>query len=120
MWRLAARLSPSAALPAQEGAHEETRLLGSIGMVRADRTGAPRPTSLPHTIGARCVFQMAGASRDIVGARREGAHGASLQAPATRARLAWARNDRRFGCGQRFAEPQRAAIGVPKAVIRMN
>ena len=79
MWRLAARLSPSAALPAQEGAHEETRLLGSIGMVRADRTGAPRPTSLPHTIGARCVFQMAGASRDIVGARREGAHGAGFR-----------------------------------------
>ena len=108
------------ALPARERPHKETRLFGTVDVIRADRARPPGPAAKVHAIPAGRASKVTRASRDIVACVRKRPNGTRFQTPAPRTGFAGAWDDGRFGDGERFTQPKRAAVGMPQAVIRMN
>ena len=106
--------------PAQDRAHDEIRLLRAIGVFRADWASPARPAARGHAILAGWAFQMACAGGDVIAEACERPDRASAQAPASCAGFARARDRRRLGDDKLFAQPKRAAVGLPESVIRMN
>ena len=112
--------SPGGVPRAQERLHQEIRLSGAVGVLRADRAGAARPAAEAHAIPAGRAFHMGHAGRDIVAGARERAHRTGFQAPAPGAGFTWARERRRRWNGELFAKTERAAVGMPEPVARMD
>ena len=108
------------ALPARERPHKETRLFGTVDVIRADRARPPGPAAKVHAIPAGCASKVTRASGDVVAGFRKRSNRTGLQAPASRTRFTWARSERRLGGGEFFAEAKGAAVGMPRAVIRVN
>jgi|SRR5580704_9689710 hypothetical protein len=108
------------ALPTQERPHEEIRLFGTVGVVCADRTGPPGPAAKVHAIPAGRASKVTRASRDIVACARKRPNGTGFQTPAPRAGFARARDRRQLGDSKLFGEANRATVGMPQAVIRVN
>src|ERR1700722_3608240 len=104
------------ALPAQERPHEKTRLFGTVGVVRADRTGPPGPAAKVHAIPAGRASKVTRASRDIVACVRKRPNGTRFQTPAPYAGFARARDGGRLGDSKLFRQANRAAVGMPQAV----
>ncbi len=69
---------------------------------------------------AGCVIEMASAGADVVAGSRECADGTGAQARASFAGLARTWRRREFGNVERFAEPKRSAVAVPKPVAGMD
>ena len=112
----------SARIPARsEGRpHGEIRLLGPVGVFRADRASATRP--------ATCVPYSPPLERLLGGRRRQRRRSPG---PRTRrpdrssstsgpSRIGMGSGCRRFGQGDRFAKPERAAVRMPKPVTGMD
>ena len=108
------------ALPARERPHKETRLFGTVDVIRADRARPPGPAAKVHAIPAGCASKVTRASGDVVAGFRKRSNRTGLQAPASRTRFTWARSERRLGNGELFRKANRAAVGMPQAVIGVN
>src|SRR5262249_11512213 len=115
-------MTPPLTIPlgTQEGSHVKTPLSRIIAIVRPDGTGAAGQAAAVHASLARPATDVPDTGRHVVAPLAEGPDRAGGQAGLLRAAVTGPRPLCARRQGQPFGKGERAAVGMPKTIVRVN